>query len=57
MWKYVSLGLIGSGLALGVSGHIKKQFSVENLEDCSSIVLRTSEGDEIDRQRGGRGTK
>ena len=39
MWKYVSLGLIGSGLALGVSGQIKKQFSVENLEDCSSIEL------------------
>ncbi len=39
MWKYVSLGLIGSSLALGVSGQIKKQFSVENLEDCSSIEL------------------
>lgn len=39
MWKYVSLGLIGSSLALGVSGQIKKQFTVENLEDCSSIEL------------------
>ncbi len=39
MWKYVSFGLIGSSLALGVSGQIKKQFSVENLEDCSSIEL------------------
>ena len=39
MWKFVSLGLIGSSLALGVSGQIKKQFSVENLEDCSSIEL------------------
>ena len=39
MWKFVSLGLIGSSLALGVSGQIKKQFSVENLEDCRSIEL------------------
>ncbi len=39
MWKYASLAFIGSGLALGVSGQIKKQFSVENLEDCSSIEL------------------
>lgn len=39
MWKFVSLGLIGSSLALGVSGQIKKQFTVENLEDCSSIEL------------------
>jgi len=39
MWKYASLAIISSGLALGVSGQIKKQFSVENLEDCSSIEL------------------
>lgn len=39
MWKYASLAFISSGLALGVSGQIKKQFSVENLEDCSSIEL------------------
>ncbi len=39
MWKYASLAFISSGLALGVSGQIKKQFTVENLEDCSSIEL------------------
>jgi hypothetical protein len=33
------LAFISSGLALGVSGQIKKQFSVENLGDCSSIEL------------------
>ena len=39
MWKNVSLGLIGSVLVIGASAQIKKQFSVENLEDCSSIEL------------------
>ena len=39
MWKYTSLVFISSGLALAVSGQIKKQFSVENLENCTSIEL------------------
>ncbi len=39
MWKYTSLLFISSGLALAVSGQIKKQFSVENLENCTSIEL------------------
>ncbi len=38
MWKYVSLVVI-SGVASGVSGQIKKQFSVDNLENCTSIEL------------------
>jgi len=39
MWKYVSLGVVGSVLTMSVSGQIRKQFSVENLEDCQSIEL------------------
>lgn len=39
MWKYMSLVFISSGLTLAVSGQIKKQFSVENLENCTSIEL------------------
>lgn len=39
MWKYTSLVFISIGLALAVSGQIKKQFSVENLENCTSIEL------------------
>lgn len=39
MLKYVSLAFLGSGLALGVSGQIKKQFSVENQDNCTSVEL------------------
>jgi hypothetical protein len=39
MWRYASLAFVSSGLALGVSGQVKKQFSVENLENCNNIEL------------------
>ncbi|MBK5277926.1 MAG: hypothetical protein JJE09_03580 [Bacteroidia bacterium] len=39
MWKYLTLGFISSAVAIGVSGQIKKQFSVENLGDCHNIEL------------------
>jgi len=39
MVKYVSTGLISAVLAISAHGQIKKQFSVENLGDCSAIEL------------------
>ncbi len=40
MLKLVVLACIGSSVAVGVSGQIKKQFSVEKTEQCNQVELR-----------------
>lgn len=39
MLKFLSLAFVGSGLALGVMGQVKKQFSVEDMENCDKVQL------------------
>lgn len=40
MLRLVVLACIGSSVAVGVSGQIKKQFSVEKTEKCNQVELR-----------------
>jgi hypothetical protein len=42
MWRQIILALLGSGLAIGVSGQIKKQFSVEKSKECERVDLTLS---------------
>src|SRR5450432_4421303 len=39
MVKILSLVMMGCGVAFGVVGQIKKQFSVENQEQCDRVEL------------------
>ncbi|MBL7871955.1 MAG: hypothetical protein JNM78_10115 [Cyclobacteriaceae bacterium] len=40
MLRLVVLAFIGSSVAVGVSGQIKKQFSVEKIDQCNRVELR-----------------
>ncbi len=42
MWRQIILALLGSSLAVGVSGQIKKQFSVEKSKECERVDLNLS---------------
>jgi len=42
MVRLIVLALLGSSVAVGVSGQIKKQFSVEKTESCNLVELKLS---------------
>lgn len=42
MVRLIVLALLGSSVAVGVSGQIKKQFSVEKTENCNFVELKLS---------------
>ena len=42
MWRSIILALSTSALALGVSAQVKKQFSVEKIQECDRVILKLS---------------
>jgi hypothetical protein len=40
MWRSIILALSTSALAFGVSAQVKKQFSVEKIQECDRVVLK-----------------
>ncbi len=40
MWRSIILALSASALAVGVSAQVKKQFSVEKIQECDKVVLK-----------------
>src|SRR5882672_9313589 len=39
MVRFISMAVVGCGVAFGVSGQIKRQFTVENQEQCDRVEL------------------
>jgi hypothetical protein len=40
MWRSMILALVTSATAIGVSAQVKKQFSVEKIQECEKVVLK-----------------
>jgi len=40
MWRSIILALSASTIVIGVSGQVKKQFSVEKIQECDRVVLK-----------------
>jgi len=40
MWRSIILAFSASALAMGVSAQVKKQFSVEKIQECDKVVLK-----------------
>jgi hypothetical protein len=40
MWRSIILALVTSATAYGVSAQVKKQFSVEKIQECDKVVLK-----------------
>jgi len=40
MWRSIILALSTSAMALGVSAQVKKQFSVEKIQECDKVILK-----------------
>lgn len=42
MWRSILLALSTSAMAFGVSAQVKKQFSVEKIQECDKVILKLS---------------
>jgi hypothetical protein len=40
MWRLILLAIVTSATAYGVSAQVKKQFSVEKMQECDKVVLK-----------------